>query len=69
MSLLHPRRSLIIPLTDPTAPLLGSEQQNSGTSVHALSSTPSMAILDVADNMRAKIYAMLYRIGNESKVY
>ena len=32
-------------------------------SAHALSSTPTLAILDVADNMRAKIYAMLFRIG------
>lgn len=53
-------------MIDPTAPLLGSEQQNSDASAHALSSTPSMAILDVADNMRAKIYAMLYRIGFEN---
>ena len=49
---------------DTTAPLQGLEQQQGEASAHALSSTPSLAILDVADNMRAKIYAMLYRIGD-----
>jgi len=50
-------------MADPATPLQGVEQLMSDVSAHALSSTPTLAILDVADNMRAKIYAMLFRIG------
>lgn len=53
----------LTPPLDPGAPLQGIEQLSSQVSAQALSSTPTLAILDVADNMRAKIYAMLYRIG------
>ncbi|XP_063682904.1 cilia- and flagella-associated protein 69-like isoform X2 [Bolinopsis microptera] len=50
-------------MADPATPLQGAEQLMTDVSAHALSSTPTLAILDVADNMRAKIYAMLFRIG------
>ncbi|KAL5260958.1 hypothetical protein ACHWQZ_G006859 [Mnemiopsis leidyi] len=53
-------------MTDPATPLQGVEQLMSDVSAQALSSTPTLAILDVADNMRAKIYAMLFRIGFEN---
>ena len=49
--------------SDPSVPLQGIEQLQSVVSAQTLSSTPTLAILDVGDNMRAKIYAMLYRIG------
>lgn len=51
-------------IADPTKPLIGVLQESAGvTSLPA--NSPSQAIVDISENMRAKIYAVLCKLGFE----
>ena len=54
------KRNLIIDIENP---LTSFEQYSMESPSNALSTSPSPAILDVSDNMRCKIFALIHRIG------
>ena len=49
-------------IADPDRPLMGRFQANQGV-IPMPASCPSQAIVDVSENMRAKLYALFGKIG------
>ena len=55
-------------ISDPAAPLAGSIQRDAAVQAETPASAPSLAVVDVAENQRAKIYAIFCKIGFHSAV-
>ena len=54
-----------VTISDSSKPLMGTLQQEAGvTSLPA--NCPSQAIVDVSENMRAKLYALFCKIGESN---
>ena len=56
------RHEAVLVVADADKPLMGALQESQGV-IPLPASMPSQAIVDVSENMRAKIYAMFGKIG------